>query len=163
MTSLDGVNNILAIRLSGIGDVILMMPALAELKRAFPNAGLTLITGSQCVTIAQLCPYIDNVVPVDRKALKNKPKLRAAREIYGLIRDVRTEDFDLVVDFHSLRETNLMTWVSGAHWRLGFETVRACIPVVLLQPRSSGAEQRSPHEGHIQSPRPKRTRPRIIR
>ena len=121
MTSLDGISNILAIRLSGIGDVILMMPALAELKRAFPKASLTLITGSQCVTIAELCPYIDNVVPVDRKALKNKPKLRAAREIYSLIRNVQTDDFDLVIDFHSLRETNLITWVSGAPQRLGLK------------------------------------------
>ena len=121
MTSLDGVAKILAIRLSGIGDVILMMPALTELKRAFPNASLTLITGSQCVTIAELCPYIDKVIPVDRKALKNKPKLTASREIYGLIRNVRTGDFDLVIDFHSLRETNLMTWFSGAPRRVGLK------------------------------------------
>ena len=71
MTSIHGVSNILAIRLSGIGDVILMMPALAELKGAFPNARLTLITGSQCASIAALCPTIDTVVPIDRKALKN--------------------------------------------------------------------------------------------
>ena len=121
MTSIHDVSNILAIRLSGIGDVILMMPALAELKRAFPDSRLTLITGSQCVSIAELCPYIDTVVPVDRKALKNKPKLRAMREIYSLIRKVRDEGFDLAVDFHSLRETNLMTWLSGARYRAGLK------------------------------------------
>ena len=121
MTSIHDVSNILAIRLSGIGDVILMMPALAELKRAFPNARLTLITGSQCASIAGLCPTIDAVVPIDRKALKNKPKLKAMREIYNLIRKVRDEGFDLVVDFHSLRETNLMTWLSGARYRAGLK------------------------------------------
>ena len=121
MSAIHDVSNILAIRLSGIGDVILMMPALAELKRAFPGSQLTLITGSQCLSIAELCPYIDTVVPVDRKALKSKPKLEAMREIYSLIRNVRAEGFDLVVDFHSLRETNLMTWLSGARYRGGLK------------------------------------------
>ena len=121
MTSIHGVSNILAIRLSGIGDVILMMPALAELKRAFPNPRLTLITGSQCVSIAEMCPIIDEVVPIDRKTLKNKPKLKAMREIYSLIREVRDAGFDLVVDFHSLRETNLLTWLSGAPYRAGLK------------------------------------------
>ena len=121
MTSIQGVSNILAIRLSGIGDVILMMPALAELKRAFPNSRLTLITGSQCASIAELCLYVDKVVPIDRKALKNRPKLKALGEIFSLMRSVRGERFDLVVDFHSLRETNLMTWLSGARYRAGLK------------------------------------------
>jgi len=124
MTSIQNVSNILAIRLSGIGDVILMMPALGELKHAFPNSRLTLITGSQCVSIAELCPYIDMVVPIDRKALKNKPRLKAMREIYTLIRNVRAEGYDLVVDFHSLRETNLMTRLSGARYRAGLKRSR---------------------------------------
>ncbi len=121
MTSIHGVSKILAIRLSGIGDVILMMPALGELRRAFPNSRLTLITGSQCVSIAELCPYIDTVVPIDRKALKNKPRLKAMGEIYSLIRKVRAAGYDLVVDFHSLRETNLMTRLSGARYRTGLK------------------------------------------
>ena len=121
MNSIHDVSNILAIRLSGIGDVILMMPALAALKCAFPDSRLTLMTGSQCVSIAELCPYIDRVVPVDRKALKTKPKLKAVGEIYHLIRELRAEDFDLVVDFHSLRETNLMARLSGARYRVGLK------------------------------------------
>ena len=121
MTSIHGVSNILAIRLSGIGDVILMMPALAELKRAFRDSQLTLITGSQCVSIAELCPDIDHVVPIDRRALKNKPKLKAISDISRLIRHVRGESFDLAVDFHSLRETNLLARLSGARYRAGLK------------------------------------------
>ncbi len=129
MTAIHGVSNILAIRLSGIGDVILMMPALAELKRAFPSSRLTLITGSQCASIAELCISVDAVVPVDRKAIKDKPRLGALREIFRLVRGVRGAGFDLVVDFHSLRETNLMTWISGASYRVGLQrSQRAYLP-----------------------------------
>jgi len=121
MDKLADISSILAIRLSGIGDVVLLLPALAGLKASFDGASVTLITGSQCAPVAQLCPYIDRVIPVDRRALSQEPKLRAAGEIYRLVREVRGSRFDLVVDFHSLRETNLLAWLSGASYRIGLQ------------------------------------------
>jgi heptosyltransferase-1 len=115
------ISNILAVRLSGIGDVVLLLPALAELKTSFGNPTVTLVTGSQCAPVARLCPYIDEVVPIDRKALKKEPKLKAAAEIWRLVREVRRSRFDLAVDFHSLSETNLLVWFSRAHYRMGLK------------------------------------------
>ena len=38
-----------------------------------------------------------------------------------LVRDIRRRKFDLVVDFHSFRETNLLTGLSGAPVRMGMK------------------------------------------
>jgi ADP-heptose:LPS heptosyltransferase len=43
----------------------------------------------------------------------------------ALIRNLRRRHFDLVVDFHSFRETNLLAWLSGAAVRIGMKRYKA--------------------------------------
>jgi len=112
---------ILAIRLARLGDVILLLPALGLLKAAFPSARLTFLTGHRCAAIAELCPHIDEVIAVNRVAMRDGSVVNAVGEMFKLVREIRGRGFDLVVDFHSFRETNLLTWLSGAPVRLGLK------------------------------------------
>ena len=129
MTELRGIREILAIRFARLGDVTLLLPALAHLKASFPDARLSLMTGSRCAPLARLCPYLDEVLSVDRLALRDGPILQAFRDILRIVRDVRAKSFDLVVDFHSFRETNLLSWASGARYRMGMKrSDRAYLP-----------------------------------
>ena len=129
MTPLSGISNILAIRFARIGDVVLLLPALALLKGSFNGARLTLATGSRAAPVAELCPYIDEVISVDRLRMRDGPSLETLRDIWRLIGDLRSRQFDLVVDFHSFRETNLLTRLSGARHRLGMKRAdRAYLP-----------------------------------
>jgi ADP-heptose:LPS heptosyltransferase len=116
---------ILAIRLARLGDVILLLPALSSLKQAFPDSHLTFLTGHRCAPLAELCPAIDEVMAVDRVAMRDGPIWTAARDMVRVVRDVRRRRFDLVIDFHSFRETNLLTWLSGAPVRMGMKRYRA--------------------------------------
>ena len=121
MTRLSGISNILAIRFARIGDVVLLLPALLRLKSTFDGARLTLTTGSRAAPIAELCPHIDEVISVDRLRMRDGPRLAALRDMCGLVSDLRSRRFDLVVDFHSFRETNLLARFSGARYRLGMK------------------------------------------
>jgi ADP-heptose:LPS heptosyltransferase len=112
---------ILAIRFARLGDVILLLPALVSLKRRLPDSDLTLLTGHRCAPIAELCPAIDHVMAVDRVAMRDGPWWRALRDMGKLIGDIRNQQFDIVVDFHSFRETNLLTWLSGSPVRIGMK------------------------------------------
>ena len=116
---------ILAIRLARLGDVILLLPALASLKERFPTSQLTLLTGHRCAPIAELCPAIDEVISVDRVAMRDGPVWRALRDMSTLVRDVRRRRFDVVVDFHSFRETHLLTRLSSAPIRIGLKRHKA--------------------------------------
>lgn len=116
---------ILAIRFARLGDVILLLPALVSLKNKFPDSDLTLLTGHRCASIAELCPAIDHVIAVDRVAMRDGPIWRALREMASLLRNVRRQHFDVVVDFHSFRETNLLTLFSRAPLRLGMKRHKA--------------------------------------
>jgi len=112
---------ILAIRLARLGDVILLFPALGLLKTAFPDAQLTFLTGHRCAALAELCPHIDEVIAVNRVRMRDGSVVKAVREMIALVRDIRGRRFDLVVDFHSFRETNLLAWFSGASSRSGLK------------------------------------------
>ena len=116
---------ILAIRFARLGDVVLLLPALSSLKRAFPEARLTLLTGHRCTPIAELCPAVDETFAVDRVAMRDGSRSAALRDITRLVREVRRRRFDLVIDFHSFRETNLLTWLSGAPVRIGMKRYKA--------------------------------------
>jgi heptosyltransferase-1 len=116
---------ILAIRFARLGDVILLLPALASLKSKFPEAELTFLTGHRCAPVAELCPAIDHVIAVDRVAMREGPAWHAVREMVSLVREVRRKQFDVVVDFHSFRETNLLAWLSGAPQRIGMKRYKA--------------------------------------
>ncbi|HYR43195.1 MAG TPA: glycosyltransferase family 9 protein, partial [Terriglobia bacterium] len=113
--------NILAIRFARLGDVVLLVPALSSLKRSFRDARLTLLTGHRCAPIAELCPAIDEVLAVNRVAMRDGPVLTALQDMTRLVREVRRRRFDLVIDFHSFRETNLLAWLSGAPVRMGMK------------------------------------------
>ena len=116
---------ILAIRLARLGDIILLLPALGALKRSLPDSHLTFLTGHRCAPVAELCPDIDEVISVDRIALRDGPPWKAAAAMLRLLKDVRRRKFDLVVDFHSFRETNLLAWLSGAPARVAMKRDRA--------------------------------------
>jgi ADP-heptose:LPS heptosyltransferase len=116
---------VLAIRFARLGDVLLLLPALASFKEKMPESTLVLLTGHRCAPIAKLCPAIDEVISVDRISMRDGPVVGAIRQMLHLLRDIRRERFDAVIDFHSFRETNLLTWLSGAPVRLGLKRERA--------------------------------------
>jgi len=116
---------ILAIRFARLGDVLLLLPALASLKEQFPDSKLVFLTGHRCAPIAEMCPAIDEVISVDRIAMRDGPVINALAEMMRLVRTIRSRQFDMVIDFHSFRETNLLTRLSGAKVRIGMKRHRA--------------------------------------
>src|SRR5262249_7097107 len=68
---------------------------------------------------------VDDVISLDRIALRDGPMTGAIFEMGRLVRDVRRRRFDLVVDFHSFRETNLLAWLSRAGRRVALKRQNA--------------------------------------
>jgi len=113
--------NILAIRLARFGDVVLLLPALTALKFNAPGSRLTFLTDHRLSSLAEMCPAIDDIIAVDRISMRDGSRLASLRSIRDVIKDVRRRRFDLAIDFHGFRETNLLTWLSGSPKRLGLK------------------------------------------
>jgi ADP-heptose:LPS heptosyltransferase len=110
--------NILIIDFGQLGDVILSLPALRQLRLENPDPRLTVMTGLVAAGVVRLSGVADETIAVDRVALRDGPKLRSIASIMGLVKDVRRRGFDLVIDLHSLSETNILAYLSGAKHRL---------------------------------------------
>jgi lipopolysaccharide heptosyltransferase II len=112
---------ILLIRLARLGDVILLVPAIKLLRKKFPHSHIAALVGRRCAPILEMCDAIDEVIAVDRVAMRDGSRLAAIRDIVKLAERIRRARYELVLDFHSFRETNLLAWYSRADWRLGLK------------------------------------------
>ena len=58
---LDGVRRVLVVRMDNVGDVVLQTPALRALRRALPDAHVTLLASPGGAALAPLLPWVDDV------------------------------------------------------------------------------------------------------
>ena len=110
--------NILIINFGQIGDVILSLPAFRAVRERFPAAKITAMIGGSGADVIELSGFTDEKIVVDRVKLRDGKKPESIREVLKIVKDVRRRKFDFIVDLHSLYETNLLGFVSGAKHRL---------------------------------------------
>jgi len=110
--------NILIISFGQIGDVILSLPAISAVRKNFPDAKLTAMIGKSGAAIVENCGFADELMIVDRVKLRDGKKLESIKEVFKIAKDVRRRKFDFIIDLHSLYETNLLGFFSGARHRL---------------------------------------------
>lgn len=110
--------NILVIDFGQLGDVVLSLPALRGVRERFPQARITVAVGRPGGEVVKLSGYANAVLDVDRVSLRDGNKLVSVARILKLVSQVRKAKFDFVIDLHSLSETNLLGFLSGAPHRL---------------------------------------------
>jgi ADP-heptose:LPS heptosyltransferase len=110
--------NIFVIDFGQLGDVVLSLPALRAIREKFPQARITVAVGKPCAPVVDLSGYADATIVVDRVALRDGSKALAILRIGRIVKEVRRAKFDFVIDLHSLSETNLLGFLSGASTRL---------------------------------------------
>ena len=85
-----------------MGDLVLTTPIFRELKRVFPNAGISLLTSSGTGSVLNNNPHIDHFIWHKRK------------ETYGdlnkLIKKLHKEKFDLIYDAHRSLRSIWIVW-----------------------------------------------------
>lgn len=110
--------NILVIDFGQLGDVVLSLPALQAIRKRFPRARITVAVGKPGAEVIELSGYADEVLIVDRVALRDGFKPLSIFRVFEIVKNVRRKKFDFVIDLHSLSETNLLGFLSGAPKRL---------------------------------------------
>lgn len=57
-----GGQNILILTGAGMGDFIVVTPAIREIRRIYPNAHITMTILYNFIPMAELCPYVDEII-----------------------------------------------------------------------------------------------------
>lgn len=118
---LNGVPRILIIRLSAIGDVVRVLPALHCLRDIYPNAQIDWVVERKSCEVITGHPALDQVLTFERPE-GFKP---AAREFWELCKTVRRNRYDMILDFHGILKSGLLMGFSGAKERYGFAPPRS--------------------------------------
>ena len=104
---------ILLLQLKRIGDLILTTPAIAALRKNYPDAHITLAVSNEC---SELLPAISNV---DRVLIAR----RNLRDV-AMVSSVAGKKFDYCIDFTRNDRSAVFTLLSGAQRRVASYRVR---------------------------------------
>jgi ADP-heptose:LPS heptosyltransferase len=114
------VKSILVVRLRAFGDTLLTTPTLRGLKKAYPDAKLSILLEPFMAQVVAGLPFVDEVIPYDRMAWKKQGKWAELKATVGMWFALRRRRFDLVVDVLGTPRTAMLTWMTGAPTRVGF-------------------------------------------
>lgn len=108
------LRKLLVIELLGLGDNVHLLPALYRLRAALPEAELHVMARAHVADLFVVTPWVDRVwrYPV----IPREPTLREHLE---LIRQLRAERFDLVINTSSNDRSGWLTRLTGAPRRVG--------------------------------------------
>lgn len=107
---------ILLVRLRQIGDVVFTTPALRALRQQFPDAHLTYVVEPAAAAVVENNPCLDLVVVAPRGG-----GLSGLRSDVSLGRRLRRNAYDIAIDFHGGPRASLLTWLSRAPTRIGYQ------------------------------------------
>lgn len=111
------LNNILLIKLVGLGDTVLMLPGIKKIKEYYPNAKILVLTTPLASGILTGQPFIDEVIIYD---IFGKDK--GVSGFYRIISKLRKEKIDIVIDYEQhIKLHTIISYCSGASRIIGFD------------------------------------------
>ncbi len=117
-------DRILVLRLGAVGEVVRTLPAVSRLRSAWPGAHIGWLVEPAAASALEGQPWIDEVLvfprPALARALRQRELARLSRELGQFVRGLRRQRFDLVLDFHSLLRSALLSRLSGARRRVSY-------------------------------------------
>jgi len=122
---LSGPKNILIIKPSSLGDVVLALPALSALRTSLPDAKISWLIRTDFAPLIENHPQLDEIILFDRKFLgKALHNPRAFAALVSLVLRLRRAKFDAVIDLQGLFRTAALGWLSGCANRFGMTAAR---------------------------------------
>ena len=112
MYQISNESRILIIRLRFLGDVLLTTPLLKAIKIKFPKSYIAYLAENNYTEVLQGNPFLDEIFSVKRKA--------SLSETFKLVKNLRKNRFDLVIDLFGNPRSAIITYLTGAKIRVGF-------------------------------------------
>ena len=116
--------SILIIKLSAIGDVVHTLPLLEVMRKNLPEARLDWVVEEESSQIIDAHDGIDTVIISRRKSwqkrlLRGREGVTAFREIIRFIKELRSHEYDLVIDLQGLFKSAILTGLARGKRKIG--------------------------------------------
>ncbi|MDI6744872.1 MAG: glycosyltransferase family 9 protein [Thermodesulfovibrionales bacterium] len=116
-----GIKKILVIKLRHIGDVLLSVPVFRALRENFPEAHIAALVNSGTEEVLESSPFIKEIIAFDRSIKRMRFPQKYIKEI-SFLKMMRRKGFDMAIDLTGGDRAAIISFVSGAAYRLAHDT-----------------------------------------
>ncbi len=118
---IKNISKILIIRLSAIGDVIRVIPSMESIRIAYPNAQIDWVVEKKACDVISGHPALNQCIVFERCSNITL----SIKNFLSLCREIKKNQYDLVIDFHGILKSGLISFFSKAPYRYSFAPPRA--------------------------------------
>jgi lipopolysaccharide heptosyltransferase II len=109
---------VLAIKLYGLGNVTMLLPAVAAVRQGLPGVEIDFLTLRENRTLLERAGVVDRTIGVSAEGYG-----RLIGSLWRAFRAIRRRRYDLVIDFEQfVKLSAIIAYLSGAPERIGFNT-----------------------------------------
>jgi len=116
------LRRVLVVKLSALGDVAHALPVVDYLRKTAPEATVDWVVDRRFAPLLEGNPGLRRVIPLNLKAWKREWTTRDARREAGdAVRELRNGKYDVAFDIQGNAKSGVVTRLSGAPLRYGFD------------------------------------------
>ncbi|GBE00985.1 lipopolysaccharide heptosyltransferase 1 [bacterium BMS3Bbin06] len=121
---------ILIVKPSSLGDIIHSLPVLNAIKKFRPHSEVHWVIDRGYEELLRNHPLVDRTIVINkdnwRRPLRGIKTLMELKRLFGRL---RAEGYDTVIDLQGLFRSGIITFVTSAPLRIGFEDARELSPL----------------------------------
>jgi heptosyltransferase-1 len=104
---------ILIVKLSSLGDVVHAMPAVQDLRGAFPGGQIDWVVERAFGPLVARCDGVNRVIPCDLRRWRKTPFAADTRQEWGVFKQaLQLDTYDAVIDLQGLTKSALISWLA---------------------------------------------------
>ena len=104
---------ILIVKLSSLGDVVHAMPAVQDIRQAFPEAQIDWVVERGFAPLVRRCVGVNRVIECDLRRWRKSPFAATTRLAWRAFKsELQTEAYDAVLDLQGLSKSALVVWLA---------------------------------------------------
>lgn len=121
--------NILVVRLSSLGDVLMTVPAVISIKNHFPGSHISWLIEGSIGDLLSFQGFLDKVIRFPRAKVVYNLKKGNLKEAFGLLRgftrELRAIKYNLILDFHGIIKSIILSKTARGNRLIGFDNTYA--------------------------------------
>jgi ADP-heptose:LPS heptosyltransferase len=116
----EAPRRLLLLRLERIGDLLMALPAIRDVRSLAPSADIDLVVGGWNASLAQAIPSVTRVITLDARWLARDAGGQRMPTLIKEARRWRGQQYDLAINFEPDVRSNVLLALSGAAWTVGW-------------------------------------------
>ena len=119
---MEGLKNVLIVKLSAMGDVIHALPVSYAIKETFPEAKLTWVVEPPSLELLKMNPCVDKILLFNKKNFRTLKGFM--KEFFPFKHELQEQSYDAVLDLQGLFKSAAIAFFAKSNIKLGICNMR---------------------------------------